>query len=147
MIFGEDFMDQFPRLDWQPQFTMHDEVIDLQHKNLYRITNKLIDQYENGPGDCYESIKELVDYASKHFHTEQLLMMKSQYPDTQRHIEEHEYFGEKIKGFIEDYKADKINLTWDVLSFLREWIFFHTTGADLKLAEHLLKTTYPKEGA
>jgi hemerythrin-like metal-binding protein len=137
-------MDQLSRLDWKPQFTMHDEVIDLQHKNLYIITNKLIDKHESGSGDCYEAIKDLVDYASKHFHAEQLLMMKSEYPDTQRHIEEHEYFGEKIKGFIDDYKANKDNLTWDVLSFLREWIFFHTTGLDLKLAEHLLKSKPPK---
>jgi len=124
---------------------MHDDVIDLQHKKLYMITNELIEKHESGSGDCYEFIKDLVDYASRHFHAEQLLMMKSQYPDMKWHLEEHEYFTNKIAGFIEDYKNNKENLGWDVLSFLREWIFFHTTGLDLKLGEHLMKTSLQNE--
>lgn len=41
-------MPQFRRLVWDPQYTVHDETLDAQHQELFRITNNLLDLYEQG---------------------------------------------------------------------------------------------------
>ncbi len=119
---------------------MHDEIIDSQHKKLFDITNTLIDQYESDPAGCYAPLQELFDYLSKHFHFEQVAMMKSNYPGFQKYLAEHKDFSDKVLGFVQGCKNRKVNLTEDILSFLSGWIITHTTGIDLKLGEHLLKS-------
>ncbi len=137
-------MERIRRLYWDPQYTMHDETIDLQHQKLYKITNDLIDRYESGSSDCYDAIKNLVDYAAENFQSEQVVMMKSEYPDFQRHLKEHEFFVAKLKEFVEGYKNSKENLTLEMVNFLREWLSFHTIRYDVELGDHLLKTSGPK---
>ncbi|MEN6319326.1 MAG: bacteriohemerythrin [Syntrophaceae bacterium] len=137
-------MEKFNRIHWDPKYTVHVEAIDLQHQKLFEITNKLIDKYENGSSECLETIEELVNYLSEHFHAEQLIMMKSNYPGFQMHIKEHQSFIEKVEGFLRGYRNNEDNLTFNILTFLRDWIFSHTTSFDLKFGKHLLNSQYPK---
>ncbi len=132
------FMKKFDRIHWDPKYTVHDETLDHQHKNLFEITNKLIDKYESGSGDCYETITELVKYLSEHFKTEQLVMLKLRYWAYDKHEKEHQKFTEKVQEFINSYQNKQANLTIDIISFLRDWIFSHTTSLDLKYGELLL---------
>lgn len=137
-------MDKLDRINWNPRYTVHAEALDLQHQKLFDITNKLLDKYESGSDQCYEIIEELVDYLSKHFHAEQLLMMELNYPEYQKHMEAHKYFIDKVEAFLYGYRNGAKNLTDSMLAFLRDWIFSHTTTFDLKYGEYLLKSRQQK---
>jgi hemerythrin len=130
-------MTTFEHLTWEQKYSVHDDVIDAQHQKLFAITNKLIDIHESGSNECYATIQELVDYLSQHFSAEQMVMMKSKYPAFQMHHEEHQKFIEKVELFIQNYKEKKGNLSFNMIIFLRDWIFSHTTSLDLKYGEHL----------
>ncbi len=67
-------------------------------------------------------------------------MMKSNYPFFQAHLKEHENFTDKVKGFLRGCKDDREGLTLEMLTFLRDWIFSHTTKLDIKFGEHLQKS-------
>jgi hemerythrin len=123
---------KFNHIDWLPIYSVHDELLDRQHQDLFAITNRLIDNYEKGAGDSYTAIKELVVFISEHFYTEQLVMMEHRYTNYNRHVNEHEYFIEKVKSFLQRQNDDQRHLLLDMIKFLRDWIFTHTTSSDLK---------------
>lgn len=131
--------DKVNRISWNPQYSVHVEAIDTQHKELFTITNSLMDQYEQGSGDCYATIEKLVDYLSKHFYDEELVMMKVNYYGYKKHVEEHRSFADKVGQFLQAYRNKEENITLEMVSFLREWIFSHTTGSDLKYGRLVLK--------
>ena len=130
---------KFNRLYWHPKYTVHDEVLDRQHQNLFAITNRVIDKYESGSVDSYNTIQELVVFISEHFYAEQVVMMENRYQNYNQHVREHEYFIEKVKTFLERHDDNQNNLLLDIINFLRDWIFVHTTNSDLKYGEVLQK--------
>ncbi len=93
-------MEKFQRISWEPKYTVHDEELDRQHRKLFEITNKLIDKYESGFEECFDTMKELVEYLSEHFKSEQLVMIKINYWAYDRHEKEHQQFINKVQEFI-----------------------------------------------
>jgi hemerythrin len=137
-------MEKFNHISWEPKFTVHIEEIDAQHRKLFDITNQMIDIYESDSDKCYKVIEDLVEYLSVHFHAEQIILMKSRYPAFKQHVQEHDEFIERVSVFMECYKKKEENLLLNVVTFLTDWIYTHTTSSDLKYAEHLLKSGYLK---
>ena len=133
-------MEKFERIYWNPRYTVYDDVIDRQHQKLFAITNKLIDKYESDSEECYDVLSDLVEYLSEHFKTEQVVMMKLRFWAYEKHIKDHQRFIDKIEDFIKKYQNGQVCLTTEILTFLRDWIFSHTTKEDLKFGE-LLKTS------
>ncbi|HNQ18315.1 MAG TPA: bacteriohemerythrin [Smithellaceae bacterium] len=130
-------MEKFERIYWNPRYTVYDDVIDRQHQKLFAITNKLIDKYESDSEECYDVLSDLVEYLSEHFKTEQVVMMKLRFWAYEKHIKDHQRFIDKIEDFIKKYQNGQVCLTTEILTFLRDWIFSHTTKEDLKFGELL----------
>jgi hemerythrin-like metal-binding protein len=82
----------------------------------------------------------MVNYLSKHFYDEELVMMKVNYHDYKKHVEEHQKFTEKVEDFLKAYRNKEENLTLEMVSFLRDWVLSHTTGSDLKYRALVLKS-------
>ena len=130
-------MEKFERIYWNPSYTVYDDVIDRQHQKLFATTNKLIDKYESDSEECYDVLSDLVEYLSEHFKTEQVVMMKLRFWAYEKHIKDHQRFIDKIEDFIKKYQNGQVCLTTEILTFLRDWIFSHTTKEDLKFGELL----------
>ncbi|HOU05472.1 MAG: bacteriohemerythrin [Smithellaceae bacterium] len=130
-------MEKFERIYWNPRYTVYDDVIDRQHQKLFATTNKLIDKYESDSEECYDVLSDLVEYLSEHFKTEQVVMMKLRFWAYEKHIKDHQRFIDKIEDFIKKYQNGQVCLTTEILTFLRDWIFSHTTKEDLKFGELL----------
>jgi hemerythrin-like metal-binding protein len=130
-------MEQFERIYWNPSYTVYDDVIDRQHQKLFATTNKLIDKYESGSEECYDVLSDLVEYLSEYFKTEQVVMMKLRFWAYEKHIKDYQRFIDKIEDFIKKYQNGQVCLTTEILTFLRDWIFSHTTKEDLKFGELL----------
>jgi hemerythrin len=77
-------------------------------------------------------IDRLVDYAQYHFSAEEKWMKAHEYDGLLHHTNEHDVFWRKIFDFQADYHSGKKQLSFEVLSFLRDWLNGHilTTDAD-----------------
>lgn len=135
---GKDVTD-FQHITWDPKYTVHVEAIDAQHQELFSLVNQLIDLHESGSAELYPILKDLVDYLSKHFHAEQMVMMEMRYPRYAMHIQEHQAFTEKIQEFLKGYKEQDRNLTTKMLFFLTSWVFSHTKDIDQQYAVYFQK--------
>jgi len=78
-------------LEWNERYSLDNDEIDKQHKNLFSILNMLVGSVGNA--DLVGAvIDELVSYSHFHFSVEEQYMMEVGYNDIDRHIDEHEYF-------------------------------------------------------
>jgi hemerythrin len=133
-------MQQFKRLVWDPKYTVHVEELDTQHQKLFNITNNILDLYENGSGELYPSLQNLVEYLCTHIRSENAVMINCDYPGYAEQNSQHSKFIDEIQVFLNSYKENDKDLTFKILSYLHEWIYSHTVDMDLKYGQHLVRT-------
>jgi hemerythrin len=132
-------MQQFKRLVWDPKYTVHVEELDTQHQKLFSITNNVLDLYENGSGELYPSLQDLVEYLCTHIRSENAVMINCGYPGYSEQNSQHSKFIDKMAAFLKSYKEDDKDLTFKILSYLHDWIYSHTVEMDLKYGQHLIR--------
>lgn len=123
---------------WEPKYTVRSEAIDIQHQRLFDITNQLVDVYRSGSSDLLPTFYELLDFLSKHFHTEHMAMKEANYPDLENHMQQHEIFTEEIGKYLKRYQEGDTKVAASMLAFLSRWVFDHTTSIDLKYRDYLM---------
>lgn len=128
---------KIPRLAWSPEYSVGVETLDAQHRGLFDIVNRLVDVFESDDDDVLPIIKELVDYLSVHFNAERVVMKDADYPGLSGHVLQHEKFTKKTEEFLKRYKEEDRELTFDMVVFLRDWLFKHTCGIDLEYGKYL----------
>jgi hemerythrin len=132
----EKFM---PRIDWDDKYSVNIQVIDQQHKGLFKVLGDLYD----GLGKEEEKefleaiIRELVQYAVEHFKTEEVFMRQYDFPGYEAHKKEHEDFKAKVASFQEDLLAGKITLSVEVMVFLTDWLGHHILETDKEFGPYL----------
>ena len=52
----------------------------------------------------------------------------------EKHFEEHEEFRRRIARLREDYHKSGVNLTRDLLNFIKDWLFDHILKTDAEFA-------------
>ncbi|MCX8119175.1 MAG: bacteriohemerythrin [Desulfobacterota bacterium] len=82
-------------------------------------------------------IKNLMDYASTHFRTEEDYFRKFAYPEAGSHMKEHSDFSSKVKAFKEDYDRGNVRLSIQVMNFLCDWVQNHIKGSDRRYGPFL----------
>ena len=114
-------------------------LIDIQHLWLIRITflleMVLHDKSENRQTDMKEILQEAILYVSEHFHTEEYLMEKLNYPYLLGHKQKHAalvYSVLERKAEIEAGNERAANL---LAIDLKEWLFSHIALEDKKFSQ------------
>ncbi len=132
-------MTDSPYIIWEPKYSVHVDILDEQHQKLFDIANELLDTLKLGSGNLLPVIQELVDYLAKHFHQENIVMMNSNYPGYEKHSREHQRFTQKVEEFLGAYSEGNPDLGREMMLFMKDWIFTHTTRLDMQYADHLAK--------
>jgi hemerythrin len=119
---------------WKPDYALDIESIDEQHKRFFELCSELAQLSEACKEGC-ASRKELIRnvfelrlYAFKHFHTEEALMVKYNYPRCLEHFREHDSYLERLRGVVgemeklpaEDAEGGSPGLT-AISAHLSEW--------------------------
>ncbi|WP_235809572.1 bacteriohemerythrin [Methanofollis ethanolicus] len=119
-------------MNWSDDLSVGVSEIDEQHKKLVAQINTLHDAMRSGQGkDVLEKILgELAAYTQYHFTAEEEYMQKFGYPAYAPHKKEHVAFVTKIATFQEAYAAEKLGLSIEVMTFLRDWVAGHIRGSD-----------------
>ena len=136
----ENVPEKVERITWDPKFSVQVELVDAQHRELFSIMNRIADLYESGLEDLLSVLRDLVQYSMDHFHAENMIMLKAEYPGVVNHSKEHDQFVEKVRSFLSDYRKQDDRLTHRMLIYIRDWLLSHTQQTDMKYADFLKQT-------
>lgn len=131
-----------PLIEWDDNFSVHDATMDEHHRNLLQLLNRTYDDFVNGaPAESLgEVIQELLKYATYHFSTEERHMAESAYPDLEDHREEHSRFVLKIAKLQKNFLEGDRHLSFETISFLKNWVGRHIRENDVHYGEFLART-------
>ena len=128
-------------IEWGEAFITGIDTIDKQHRGLIELLNELSQDFdENKARENLETtLEKLFDYTKYHFSTEEYIMRQANYPDYQKHKDEHDGFVKKVKEFLGNFIDDKEDLTKDIVDFLSEWVKNHILKTDREYIPYLKK--------
>ncbi len=125
-------------IEWNDKYSVNHTKIDRQHKTLILIINQLDDALNNNNEDnLKEFFEELIGYTIIHFDTEDKLMDKYDYENTDLHKEEHNALKNQVLELQEKVNNGEQKIDDTVLKFLNEWLIKHIMGTDKKLGTFL----------
>jgi len=129
-------------VQWQNSYSVGIRLVDEQHMELIRLTNKLFSNclagQDRSKSTFLDTIHEAVDYTGYHFGTEEKIMERIHYPDMYRHKKEHADFVREVFTKVDDFKAGKLLTSLSFVYFLRDWVLHHIAVSDKKLGEYLM---------
>jgi hemerythrin len=126
-------------IDWSEQLSVGVLEMDVQHKRLIELINRLYDAMSRGEGGSVLKtiVNELVTYTKVHFGAEERLMASRQYPQLSAHRQLHERFTAQVVEMNEKIVAGKMLTAVSVGNFLRDWLVTHIQSEDKKYGRHL----------
>ena len=123
---------------WDKKFELGIASIDLQHKKLVELVNKLYEAMQSGKGITVlgEILKELADYTVYHFGHEEKIFQSTLYPQASTHALEHKALTDKVAGYVTTFQKSGVGLSIEVLNFLSDWIKKHIQETDRAYVAH-----------
>lgn len=125
---------------WEDRFNIGVDIIDKEHKKLFKIINKLFsfgDDEEKSRWVCQEGIKYFKDHAIKHFADEEAYMESIDFNGYKTHKRIHDDFRQKILPELEK-ELEQTSYSMDAVShFLgvcTGWLIGHTLTEDHAIA-------------
>jgi hemerythrin len=123
-------------IEWNSINSVNVKEIDIQHKILISIINRLDDVKNTGNLEAIRGfLDELKDYAAFHFATEEKYFAQFNYPATVEHKTEHTVYVEKINEFEKKYESEGPTVLSEILDFLRGWWLNHINSTDMQYSE------------
>jgi hemerythrin len=119
-------------IDWNDDFSVNIKVIDEQHKKLVDLVNKLHAAMMQGQGETlvHKILDALVDYTNYHFTDEEKLLEEHDYPNHDKHQEEHNKLLQDVLDFKIRQQANNEKLSPEMLNFLNVWLTNHILKSD-----------------
>ena len=130
-------------ITWSEDLEIGDECIDMQHKELVEMFNALVAACSAGRGqdELERALDFLCEYTVKHFHDEEALQIKIDYPELMSHKQHHENFKVTVTNLIAMFKEGGPSLS--ILARLNidvgEWLIKHIKHEDKKLEPYVKK--------
>lgn len=121
---------------WKDEFNIGVDVIDKEHKRLFKIINKLLafgEEEKKSQWACQEGIKYFKEHAMKHFEDEEKYMQSINYKELETHRHIHNDFRKKILPVLEE-ELERTNYAPDAvdhfLGVCTGWLIGHTLTED-----------------
>lgn len=117
---------------WSDNYSVGNLQMDNQHKKLIKMINDLHLAMSQGKGKevVGRLINDLTNYTVVHFQDEERMMTEINFPRRDEHFRIHEQFVNKVSQFKKDYDNNKITLSMDIMSFLKDWLTDHIQKMD-----------------
>jgi hemerythrin-like metal-binding protein/PAS domain S-box-containing protein len=126
---------------WTPILSVHHDLIDQQHQELFTRIRDLIMSFCDKESDLEvgKTIDFLKKYVVVHFNTEEQLMQQHNYSDYLVHKAQHTRFLQRFAEIEKDYKAKGgyLYLTLQIQEELVNWLINHIAKSDKKLGVFL----------
>lgn len=127
-----------PIMEWNDGFLLGIQEVDGHHEHLVALLNSTFDEYKEKVS--LENLKiildEMIDYAFYHFVCEERLMAESAYHGLAAHKAEHQVFTQRVIEIQKNF-AQGINVSLEILTFLKDWVIEHILTTDAKYGKFL----------
>lgn len=129
------------KFEWKPEMSVDNEVIDLQHQELFDKINELLSAMINGTAE--DEVEDMVhffkQYMEEHLRYEENFLGDIGYPHTAEHTAEHAKFVEKYYEFKRklDDSVDKSAMVMEIENFMGKWLVEHIQVEDQKYATYI----------
>ena len=126
---------------WSEEYELGNDFVDSQHKRLFELVGNIGKHCVEG-GDLNtlsETLDFLLQYTVQHFHDEESLQIKYNFPEYEYHKKLHEEFeatvSEKVAEFKE--KGSTKDLIDTVNEVVIEWLVNHILKEDMKIGAYI----------
>ncbi|MFC1747591.1 bacteriohemerythrin [Pseudomonadota bacterium] len=121
--------------------SMHvgNRLMDREHAVLIEYINTLQSVVDGNSSRFLvgQVLEGLVEYTKTHFYIEEELMVAFSYSGYMAHKSAHDKFRLTMSQWVEQHKSGEVNITEEVMSFLKSWLIDHIQNIDAKLAGFL----------
>ncbi|NOU20061.1 MAG: hemerythrin family protein [Bacteroidales bacterium] len=126
---------------WTEALSVKVKSIDDQHKKLIDMINDFYDSINKHSNDelILNLINSMKNYTVMHFSTEEKYMLQYKYPHYDQHRVEHQNFVSKVNEFEKKVKSGKIIVSYEITSFLKDWLKNHIQDTDKKYSDFFVK--------
>ncbi|MEI6209907.1 MAG: diguanylate cyclase [Desulfuromonadales bacterium] len=128
----DKFESNFVQLVWKDTFRCGNNLIDNQHKSLFRISNSLLKAalLAYPAGEVSVIITQLLDEVRQHFHDEETILESCGFPGISQHASEHARLLSEGLELSREFEASTLSVG-AVFQFLAyEVVMSHILGAD-----------------
>ncbi len=133
---------QLDQIKWDDKYLIGVNEMDEEHIVLLDKINILIKEMnEENSTRMSKAFSDLKEYTVFHFTEEEEFLQKIEYPSYESHKKVHENLLAAVERYETDLRKgalDRIKLA----SFLKNWLFTHIMGVDIKYAEHYKSHQY-----
>src|SRR4051812_3904678 len=118
---------------WTSDLALGNDAIDAEHRSLFQLAECLHRAMLAGSGKAVldECLKDLSDYADKHFLHEEQYMKEIHFPERKAHAAQHRDFRRKVAQFRQRYQTGEGTMTIELLQFVSHWLKRHTSTCDV----------------
>lgn len=126
-------------ITWKPSLETGHAKIDDQHRALTDAFNNLHAAMKQGKGkeELGRTLGFLRNYTVEHFHMEEGLMDRFEYPGVAEHKGIHGSLVSQVSELCQRFEEGRTALTLPVMDFLEGWLIEHIQGEDVRLAQFL----------
>jgi len=127
---------------WQEKYETGNTQVDEEHKEIFKLVQKVIDATFEDRGKKIETIIDfLAGYTIKHFEHEERLMLESSYPDINIHKKQHADFLDEVVKLKAKVALENNSAANNVAinKVIVNWLTSHVLGSDMVMAAHYRK--------
>lgn len=122
-------------IPWDKKYEIGISAMDDEHQVLLGKINQLIHDMNYASSNIPNSFEDLKNYTVNHFSHEEKYMESIGYESLESHKRVHKNLIESILRFESQLKENKLDKP-KLASFLKNWLFTHIMGVDIKYANH-----------
>jgi hemerythrin-like metal-binding protein len=125
-------------LQWTPEYSVHDAVIDREHQFLFDVINRLHEAMLAGQGrDALRTLlADVMQYTDYHFIHEEKLMAEARYPQLPAHIQMHKELTRQVSAIAERFEQGENTISIEFVIFLSNWLTHHVMVDDRRFGEY-----------
>lgn len=128
-------------IKWHESLSIGVAVIDNQHKELVARFDQLLKACEanQGVAELNRTMAFLNEYVVEHFHDEEELQQKNNYPNYDAHLKEHESFKTRIKNLQGEIVRERMSTRHiiETNNILIKWLVDHISSSDAEIGKFL----------
>ena len=129
-------------LEWNTDFEIGVEIIDVQHREIFRAYNSVVASYHNLERVvASEALEFLSDYIELHFAEEERVMAALRYPNLEQHKISHQKLLSELETFRSDFEQKNTFLSFEIILFMRRWLINHILSEDTKIRNYAGRTS------
>jgi hemerythrin-like metal-binding protein len=122
---------QMKELEWKDEYSVGISIVDLQHRRIFDCIISIL----GGPSDddrlrAEAEIIRLLGLLQEHFALEESMMRKLDYPEIERHIEEHRQFNADVHELAQKSLRIKGGVSGVAMKIAHKWLTEHILTSD-----------------